>query len=376
MNYKEVALSKATIQTTALLQNIQAFKEQLQPETKFMAVVKADAYSHGAVPLSREMEAARSVDFFGVAQLSEALELRANGIETPLLVFNVVREHEIEYAIKENITMTVFTMELAQAIVQVAEALNKKAKVHLKIDSGMARLGVTTYAEAKSVYDALQSPNVHIEGIYTHFADAKENQPDNFTHEQFARFKAIIDAFEADGVTFDLRHCCNTAGTINFPDYHLDMVRVGLGLYGLNPAANNQDAIQLTPIQTVQTTITHIKDFPAGESVGYGRSYVAEKPIKIATVAIGYADGVAKSLSNKGYFSYQGERLPILGEVCMDQIMLDSTNLPDLKTGDQVVYFGKPADGNMLVTEVAKYANASQYDLLCRMGTRVKRIYE
>lgn len=376
MNYKEVALSKVTIQTTALLQNIQAFKEQLQPETKFMAVVKADAYSHGAVPLAREMEAARSVDFFGVAQLSEALELRANGIETPLLVFNVVREHEIEYAIKENITMTVFTTELAQAIVQVAEALNKKAKVHLKIDSGMARLGVTTYAEAKSVYDALQSPNVHIEGIYTHFADAKENQPDNFTHEQFARFKAIIDAFEADGVTFDLRHCCNTAGTINFPDYHLDMVRVGLGLYGLNPAANNQDAIQLTPIQTVQTTITHIKDFPAGESVGYGRSYVAEKPIKIATVAIGYADGVAKSLSNKGYFSYQGERLPILGEVCMDQIMLDSTNLPDLKTGDQVVYFGKPADGNMLVTEVAKYANASQYDLLCRMGTRVKRIYE
>ncbi len=376
MNYKEVALSKATIQTTALLQNIQAFKEQLQPETKLMAVVKADAYSHGAVPLAREMEAARSVDFFGVAQLSEALELRANGIETPLLIFNVVREHEIEYAIKENITMTVFTMELAQAIVQVAEALNKKAKVHLKIDSGMARLGVTTYAEAKSVYDALQSPNVHIEGIYTHFADAKENQPDNFTHEQFARFKAIIDAFEADGVTFDLRHCCNTAGTINFPDYHLDMVRVGLGLYGLNPAANNQDAIQLTPIQTVQTTITHIKDFPAGESVGYGRSYVAEKPIKIATVAIGYADGVAKSLSNKGYFSYQGERLPILGEVCMDQIMLDSTNLPDLKTGDQVVYFGKPADGNMLVTEVAKYANASQYDLLCRMGTRVKRIYE
>lgn len=376
MNYKEVALSKATIQTTALLQNIQAFKEQLQPETKLMAVVKADAYSHGAVPLAREMEAARSVDFFGVAQLSEALELRANGIETPLLIFNVVREHEIEYVIKENITMTVFTMELAQAIVQVAEALNKKAKVHLKIDSGMARLGVTTYAEAKSVYDALQSPNVHIEGIYTHFADAKENQPDNFTHEQFARFKAIIDSFEADGVTFDLRHCCNTAGTINFPDYHLDMVRVGLGLYGLNPAVNNQDAIQLTPIQTVQTTITHIKDFPAGESVGYGRSYVAEKPIKIATVAIGYADGVAKSLSNKGYFSYQGERLPILGEVCMDQIMLDSTNLPDLKTGDQVVYFGKPTDGNMLVTEVAKYANASQYDLLCRMGTRVKRIYE
>lgn len=376
MNYKEVALSKATIQTTALLQNIQAFKEQLQPETKFMAVVKADAYSHGAVPLAREMEAARAVDFFGVAQLSEALELRANGIETPLLVFNVVREHEIEYAIKENITMTVFTPELAQATAQVAEALNKKAKVHLKIDSGMARLGVTTYAEAKSVYDALQSPNVHVEGIYTHFADAKENHPDNFTHEQFARFKAIIDAFEVNGTAFDLRHCCNTAGTINFPDYHLDMVRVGLGLYGLNPTANNQDAILLTPIQTVQTTITHIKDFPAGDSVGYGRSYVAEKPIKIATVAIGYADGVAKSLSNKGYFSYQGERLPILGEVCMDQIMLDSTNLPDLKTGDQVVYFGKPADGNMLVTEVAKYANASQYDLLCRMGTRVKRIYE
>lgn len=376
MNYKEVALSQATIETSALLKNIQAFKNILQPTTKFMAVVKANAYSHGAVKLAGEMEAARAVDFFGVAQLSEALELRENGIETPILIFNIMRDEEIKYALKKNVTLTVFSKEFAYAVVKVAEELDVVAKVHLKVDSGMARLGVTTYEEAAEVYAALQSPNVDVEGIYTHFADAKENQPDNFTHEQFARFKAILDDFATAGAHFEIRHCCNTAGTINFPDYHLDMVRVGLGLYGLNPAANNQEAIQLTPIQTVQTTITHLKDFPAGESVGYGRSYVSKAPMRIATVAIGYADGVAKSLSNKGYFSYQGERLPILGEVCMDQIMLDCTAITDLKIGDQVVYFGKPVDGNMQVTEVAKYANASQYDLLCRISARVQRIYK
>lgn len=340
-----------------------------------MAVVKADAYSHGAIPLSREMEAQNAADFFGVAQLSEALQLREAGIVIPILVFNAVRPHEMAYAIKHNITMTVFTPETAAEIVTVAEELGIKATVHIKIDSGMARLGVTTYEAARELYDILQSSAVHVEGIFTHFADAKESSPENYTHEQFRRFKNILDQFEVDGVTFELRHCCNTAGTINFPDYHLDMVRVGLGLYGLNPSVSHQDSIQLTPIQTVETTVTYVKDFPAGESVGYGRTYVSTEPMRIATVAIGYADGVAKNLANKGFFTYNGHRVPILGEVCMDQIMLDVSEVVDIKIGDHVTYFGDPKDGNIQITEVAKTVSASQYDLLCRMGARVKRVY-
>lgn len=376
MTFKETALSKATIRIQELLSNIEAFKEILTEQTKFMAVIKANAYSHGAVRLAGEMETAYAVDYFGVAQLSEALELRAHGIQTPILIFNSIRENEVEQVIKEKLTMTVFSVEVAEAIVRTAEKLQLEAHVHLKIDSGMARLGVVDFDEAMAVYEALESDYVSVEGIYTHFADAKENTPDNFTHEQFTRFKQILHAFDERGIAFTLRHCCNTAGTINFPDYHLDMVRVGLGLYGQNPTADNQDALNLTPIQTVQTTVTHVKYFPAGESVGYGRTYVSKEPMRIATVAIGYADGVAKSLSNKGFFTYRGHRLPILGEVCMDQLMLDCSNIPNLGVGDRVTYFGDPKDGDLRISEVAEMAHASQYDLLCRIGDRVERVYE
>lgn len=376
MNITDVALSKATIQTNHLLENIHAFKQHLSGNTKFMAVVKANAYSHGAVPLAREIEADHAADYFGVAQLGEALQLREANIQTPILIFNSIRSNEIEAALKQKISLTVFSKEAAGEIVQTAERIGEKATVHIKIDSGMARLGVTTFEEAYELYEALQSSWVNVEGIYTHFADANEASSDNFTHEQFSRFKSILDGFDEKKVNFALRHCCNTAGTINFPDYHLDMVRVGLGIYGLNPTVNNQDKLVLTPIETVQTTVTFVKDFPAGESVGYARTFFSTQPMKIATVAIGYADGVAKSLSNQGVFTYKGHRLPILGEVCMDQIMLDATEVPELKAGEQVTYFGNPADGNISVTETAAHANASQYDLLCRIGNRVKRVYQ
>lgn len=376
MNLNEVSLSKATIRTDQLLNNIKKIKNNLDKSTKFMAVVKANAYSHGAVPLARKMEAAGAVDYFGVAQLKEALELRAAKLQTPILIFNSVRAGEIELAMHNNITLTVFTPEAAMAIVETAERLKQTAKVHIKIDSGMARLGIFEFEDALAVYQALTSPFVTVEGIYTHFADAKEASAENFTHEQFSHFKGIIDNFEEAGVHFTIRHCCNTAATLNFPEYHLDMVRVGLGLYGLNPAQGNELGGALEPIQTVRAMITYVKDFPAHKSVGYGRSFVSEKPMRIATVAIGYADGVAKSLSNKGFFTYKGNKLPILGEVCMDQTMIDCSEVEGLSIGDYLTYFGTPADGDLLMTNVAKTAGASQYDLLCRMGTRVERIYE
>jgi alanine racemase len=376
MNFSEVSLSKATIQTKHLLENIQSFKQLLTPDTKFMAVIKANAYSHGAVPLAREMEENRAADYFGVAQLSEALQLRAEKIKTPILVFNAMRAEDIERAIQEEITMTVFSEVVAKKIVQTAEALEKTAKVHLKIDTGMARLGVTTFSEAFAVYEALASSFVDIEGIYTHFADAYEETPESFTHEQFSRYQTILKQLEEHGVDFTIRHTCNTAATINFPDYHLDMVRVGLGLYGYDPTVGAESKMALTPLETVQTTVTHIKDFPAAESVGYNRTYFSKKEMKIATIAIGYADGVAKSLSNKGFFTYKGEQLPIIGAVCMDQIMLDCTDVPALEVGDVVTYFGKNTDGHLTAQEVATIAGESAYDLLCRIGHRVERVYE
>lgn len=373
MDFEEVSLSTAHIQIDKLLHNIDTFKQLLSNRTKFLAVIKANAYSHGAVPIAHEIEKVGAADYFGVAQLSEALELRTNGISTPILIFNSMRPDEIKYAIQHNLTMTVFSPRVAKNIVTEAEKLGTLAKVHLKIDSGMARLGVPSFDEALKVYNALASSYVNIEGIYTHFADAKDTSPDNFTREQFAHFKKILDQFAAEGIDFEIRHTCNTAGTINFPDYHLDMVRVGLGLYGLDPT--NTSTVDLQPIETIRTIITNIKDFPAGKSVGYDRTYFSKEPIRIATAAIGYADGVAKSLSNKGYFTFNGKQLPILGEVCMDQVMVDCSKVPNLAIGDQITYFGDPAVGDLLVTEVAQTANASQYDLLCRIGNRMRRVY-
>lgn len=375
MDRKDVSLSTAIIEIMDLLKNIQAFKNLLTTKTKFMAVVKADAYSHGAVPLAREMEERKAADYFGVAQLSEALELREAGIQMPILVFNTVRPEDISYAIQQNVTLTVFTKELAKDIASTAEELETKVNVHLKIDTGMARLGVTTFEEAYDIYQQLNSDYVHVEGIFTHFAQATDDSMENYTHEQFRRFKKVLDGFDAKGISFELRHSCNTAGTINFPEYHLDMVRVGLGLYGFNPSLTNKGKIQLTPIQTVKTTVTYVKDFPAGESVGYNRTYLSNEPIRMATVAIGYADGVAKSLSNKGLFTYKGQRIPIIGDVCMDQIMLDISDIPAIEIGDQVTYVGKATDNNIEMTEVANMIGASPYDLLCRMDERVNRIY-
>jgi len=376
MSLDDVSLATATIQTDRLLQNIESFKQLLTADTLFMAVIKANAYSHGATPLARKMEAAGAADYFGVAQLKEALALREKNIKTPILVFNAVRPKDIKYAIKSNITMTVFSTTLAENIVAVAEDLNQEARVHLKIDTGMARLGVSNFDDALAVYQALASPFVQIEGIYTHFADAYEQTRENFTHEQFKRFKAILDQFAKQDIGFAIRHSCNTAATINFPAYHLDMVRVGLGLYGFDPTVDASENIALKPLETVRATVTHVKNFPAGESVGYNRNYYSENEMRIATVAIGYADGVAKALSNKGYFTYQGKKLPIVGDVCMDQVMLDSSEAPELEVGEEVTYFGDANQGDLALEEVAAQIEGSEYDLLCRIGSRVQRVYQ
>jgi alanine racemase len=376
MNITDTSLSKATVDLNKLLQNIASFKGLLSEQTNFMAVVKADAYSHGAVPAAQEIEKQNAADYFGVAQLSEALKLRDAGIKTPILIFNATRPDEIEYAIENDVTLTVFSVEMAEHISKVAQQMNETVKVHLKIDSGMGRLGVCTFEEALAIYKAFTSDDVIIEGIFTHFADADNDAEKDFTEQQFNHFIQIVEAFESHGITFDLRHCCNTAATISFPEYHLDMVRVGIGLYGFNPTHNNQDKISLSPLETIQTTVTYVKDFPEGESVGYNRTYFSPEPIRIATVAIGYADGVPKSLSNKGYFTYEGHRLPIIGQVCMDQIMLDVSRVEDLELGDLVTYFGDPQDDNFSASEVAETTQTSVYEILCRIGDRVQRVYQ
>lgn len=376
MELNQTALAKATIQTDKLLTNINTFKQQMNPDTAFMAVIKANAYSHGSVPLAQVMEESDAVDYFGVAQLQEALELRAAGIQTPILIFNIVRADEVDLAIQNDITMTVFSKELAVKIAERAKQLKTKATVHLKIDTGMARIGVSTFKEAFEIYNIMDSHYIDIEGIYTHFADATDTSSDNFTQKQFSRFQKILDKFMVYNIDFGLTHVCNTAGTINFPAYHLDMVRVGIGLYGFNPGPDVENKFSLAPIQQLDAVVTHIKDFPAGASVGYNRTYFSKEAMRIATIAFGYADGIPRALSNKAAFTYKGIELPIIGLVCMDQIMLDCSAVPDLAVGDAVNYFGDPKEGYSSILTHAKTADSSEYELLCRIGNRVERVYE
>lgn len=376
MEFTELSLSRAKIYKQKLLNNIQSFKNILSKQTSFMAVVKADAYGHGAVQVAQFMEEQEVIDYLGVAQLIEAMELRNAGIQTPILIFNALRLSEIDFAINNNITLTVFSAELALAIVNRAENLKKQATVHIKIDSGMSRIGVRDFAQAHQIYQILQSSHVNIEGIYTHFADATHKEPNHFTEEQFSFFKDILDGFAEKNIHFPLVHACNTAATINFPEYHLDMVRVGIGLYGFNPTQTKNTALTLQPIQNVDAKVTFIKDFPAGESIGYGRNFYSSEAMKVATIGIGYADGVPKALSNKGYFRYADKKLPIVGDICMDQIMIDSSKEPQLKVGDYLHYFGDPADGYQSADAIAESINSSSYELLCALGRRVNRIYE
>lgn len=376
MNAKQYALAKATIQTDKLLHNIKAFRYKMNADTAFMAVIKANAYSHGAVPLAQVMEEAGTVDYFGVAQLQEALELRSANIQTPILIFNAVRPDEVAVAIQKDITMTVFSKEMAEKITEQAKKLKTKATVHLKIDTGMARIGVSTFKEAFDIYHILDNHYVDIEGIYTHFADANDTSSNNFTQTQFAHFQKILDRFTVYNIDFGLIHACNTAATINFPAYHLDMVRVGLGLYGFNPTTDAETQLPLAPIQQLDALVTHVKDFPAGASVGYSRTYFSEKPMRIATIALGYADGIPRALSNKASFTYKGIELPIIGLICMDQIMLDCSGAPDLAVGEVVNYFGDPNEGYTSILTHAETADSSEYELLCRISDRVERIYE
>ncbi|MDN6196146.1 MAG: alanine racemase, partial [Atopostipes suicloacalis] len=353
MKFTDVSLSQAVIYKKKLLENIQAFKEIIAPETNFMAVIKADAYGHGAVELAETMEKEQVIDYFGVAQLQEALELREAAIQSPILIFNETRLKELPLALKNEISLTVFSKDHAKEIVRLASQLKKEAVVHLKIDSGMGRIGLRNFREAYELYQILDSDFVKVEGIYTHFADANEKDPENFSHEQYQFFQEILEKFKEQSVHFDLRHACNTAATINYPNYQLDMVRVGLGLYGFDPSHSTKNKIKLQPIQNIHAEVTMVKDFPAGESIGYNRHYFSKEKMRVATIGIGYADGVAKSLSNKGTFGYQGKQLPIVGDICMDQIMIDSSTSPELKVGDFLTYFGDPNEGYSSVSELA-----------------------
>lgn len=374
MNYGSYRFTRAEINLERIAYNTQQIKQRLAPETKLMGVVKADAYGHGAVEVSKEL-IKQEVDYLAVAVLDEALELRDAGIQAPILLFSPIELETVPTAIANQITLTVFTKETAEIIRMQAEKLRQKATVHLKIDSGMSRIGVRSQSEALDVVQALQSEYVTLEGIFTHFADAENNVDPSFTQKQFQLFSHIIEYLESQSISFTIRHCCNTAATLAFPDYHLDMVRTGIALYGYHPSQTMESFLDLKPVMKLTTHPAYIKTLPKGRSIGYGRTFITERTSVIATILLGYADGIPRQLSNRWHLYVKGEKAPIVGRICMDQLMLDITDIEDLTEEDEIVFFGDPKEGYPSIYDIADLTVGFHYELLCGIGKRIPRVY-
>ncbi|WP_080145641.1 alanine racemase [Marinilactibacillus piezotolerans] len=374
MEYGSYRFTRAEVNLDHMEYNVDQIKKQLNPETKFMAVVKADAYGHGAVEIGRKLEAI-GTDYLAVAVLDEGLELREAGITIPILMFGPIEESTIATAIANEITMTVFTEETAYLIQKKAEELRKTAYIHLKVDSGMSRIGVRSFEEALNVMNALKSDFVKWDGIFTHFADAENLENPAFTKLQFDTFIKIVAELESENIFFNLKHCCNTAATLAFPEYHLDMIRTGISLYGYHPDPKMQSYVDLKPVMTLKTHASYIKNISAGDTVGYGRTFKAAKSTKIATIPLGYADGIPRQLSNQWALFINGHKAPVAGRICMDQIMLDVTEIESLTEEDELIFFGDPAKGYPSLYKMADITNGFHYELLCGIGKRIPRIY-
>ena len=360
----------AEINLDAVAHNVQMAKAHLLPSTKLCAVVKADAYGHGAVRVAQEA-ARNGADFFAVALLQEAVKLRDAGIDQPILVLGSLLPEVADICVRYDISHAVFDEERLYALNEAALRQHTKAKIHIKVDTGMHRIGVHVRDAGKFAKLAASLPGIYIEGVFSHFATADADDK-HYAAYQFARFQEALKLIEAEGVHIPIRHIANSAALTELEEYQLDMVRQGITLYGLHPAHMIDCYKDFEPVMTVKTQVSFVKTLPAGETIGYGRTFTTARTSIIATVPIGYADGVSRRLSNKGYMIINGQHAPIVGKVCMDQVMLDVTDIPDVHVGSEVIVFG----GRELPMElVAEWADTICYEIICNVSPRVPREY-
>lgn len=365
----------AEISLDAVYHNVRTFKSNLRDDCRLMAVVKANGYGHGAVETAKTALKAKA-DYLAVAILDEALQLREAGIHQPILIVGYVPPSSIETAILHDVTLTVYSDSVLEEVMASSERLQKTARIHLKADTGMTRLGVTSKEEALSLAAKAKTARfVELEGLFTHFASADSPDP-AYTRQQFQRFQSYIEFLREKQIEIPIKHCCNSAATMNFPDMHLDMVRVGISLYGLFPSEHVQrDAFPLEQAMQLKTKVAAVKTVCKGQPVSYGCTFVPEQDSVIATLPIGYADGLSRQLSNQGSALIQGQRVPIIGRVCMDQSMIDVTSVPEAQVGDEVTLFGKSNGEFLFIDEVAAYMNTINYEVVCLISKRVPRVY-
>ncbi|MFD0679184.1 MULTISPECIES: alanine racemase [unclassified Paenibacillus] len=363
------------ISLDAIIHNAKTFKSSLHEKCRFMAVVKADGYGHGAVEVASAAISA-GADYLGVAFLDEALQLRNAGIDGPILILGYTPLHSVETAIKHDITMTVFSADVLEEVIVCSKRLQHYARIHLKIDTGMSRVGVSTIEEAFMLASkTVSSRFVSLEGMFTHFADA-DNEDQSYTRQQFQLFNYFIDELEKRHIHIPIKHCCNSAAAMKTPEMHLNMVRIGISLYGLLPSEQlRSDRHPILQAMGFKTKISALKTVPANHPVSYGCTFKPNKDSRIATIPVGYADGLSRLLSNKGYVLVHGQRVPIIGRICMDQTMIDVTSVSHVLVGDEVTLFGWSEESLLPVDELADCMNTINYEVVCSIGKRVPRVY-
>lgn len=357
----------AEIDLDAARYNYTYIRNRLQPGCRLMAVIKANAYGHGVEGLARIYDE-EGAEWFAVSNLEEAIQLRRLGLRQRILILSYTPPQEAGRLAEYGITTAVVSLEHARALNDCAAACGVRLTVHIKLDTGMTRVGFSAVDEAA---EACRLPCLEAEGIFTHFAAADSPSEDDYTRSQFARFCETVTALEQRGIRFALRHCCNSAALMRFPEMHLDMVRPGIILYGCRPDAAMPEAWPLRPVMSLRTMVSQVKEVAAGTSVSYGRTYCAAHRMRLATVPIGYADGYPRVVSNHAQMALDDSRAAVVGRVCMDQTMLDVTDCGKAEAGTIVTVFGKelPAE------ELAGWAQTISYEILCLVGRRVPRVF-
>lgn len=365
----------ARIDLVAIRHNLHTSVAKLPKDVKKLAVVKADAYGHGAIEVARYL--ADEVEFFAVATAEEAIELRDVGITTPILILGNVWPEDYIELINNEVRIPVFSLKQAKEISSVAKMLEKDAFVHIKVDSGMHRIGFMPSDESVAeVKEIKHLPHINCEGIFTHFARADEEDK-SYTKVQYDCFVGFADAVDdGEEKRIPLRHAANSATAMEMPEYALDMVRIGISMYGHYPSDEVSHDAGLIPAMTLESEVIMVKDVPAGEGIGYNHTAVLTEPRKIATIPVGYADGYPRSLSNAAYVLIKGKKAPILGRICMDQFMCDVTDLPDVHEGDKVVLVGKSGDEEITMEMLGKISGRFNYEFMCEIGRRFHRIYK
>lgn len=366
----------AEISLEAIGHNIREVKKRLPEGVKLLGVVKANAYGHGAVPVASYLE--NQVDYFATATIEEAVELRENGISAPILILGYVSPSQYGDLVEYDITQTIDSYAQALALEKEAARQNRKAKAHLAVDTGMTRIGFqVTEHDADEAAKIADLPHIELEGMFTHFSCA-DQEDKTYCSMQMEKYDKMTALLAERGVTIPLRHICNSAGIMEFDDHRFEMVRSGIITYGIYPSEEvKKERLDLIPALSWKSHVIHVKEVGPGIGVSYGATYVTEKPMtRIATVSAGYADGYPRALSNQGCVLIHGEKAPIIGRICMDQMMVDVTDIPDVQVEDVVTLVGTDGDETITIEEIANPAARFDYEMLCDISSRVTRVYK